>query len=50
MGRLVEVGRGRLPARDVRGILEERDRRIATVMAPAHGLFMVYVRNGDFVF
>lgn len=50
VGCLMEVGREKLPARDVRGILKERDRRIAPAMAPAHGLFLVDVQHGYFVF
>lgn len=50
VGCLVEVGRGKLESSDVLGILKERDRRIAPSMAPAHGLFLVDVQHGDFVF
>jgi len=50
VGCLVEVGRGKLKAQDVLGILAERNRRAAPAMAPAHGLFLIDVQHGDFVF
>jgi tRNA pseudouridine38-40 synthase len=43
VGTLVEVGRGRLGAADIRGILESKDRRRAGQTAPAHGLTLVRV-------
>lgn len=39
----IEVGRGRLEAEDVPGILEARDRNAASGAAPAHGLCLVGV-------
>lgn len=40
VGTLVEVGRQRLSAEDVRGILESCNRKKAGPTAPAHGLFL----------
>lgn len=46
VGTLVEVGLGRRPAADMARILESRDRRLAGVTAPAHGLTLMSVRYG----
>ena len=43
VGTLVEVGRGKRPPKNVKEILEARDRRAAGVTAPAHGLYLVRV-------
>ena len=40
VGTLVEVGRGRIPAEEVRGILASQDRTTAGPTAPSHGLFL----------
>lgn len=44
VGTLVEVGLGRYSADDVRGMLAARDRRSAGPTAPAHGLYLQWVR------
>jgi len=43
VGTLVEVGRGRMSARQVKDILASRNRRQAGPTAPAHGLCLVEV-------
>ena len=43
VGTLVEVGRGKRSPKNVKEILEARDRRAAGVTAPAHGLYLVRV-------
>jgi tRNA pseudouridine38-40 synthase len=45
-GTLVEVGRGRLHAGDISGILRARDRAAAGPVAPAHGLCLWAVEYG----
>lgn len=40
VGTLVDVGRGKLHAGDVRGILVRRDRQLAGQVAPPHGLVL----------
>lgn len=40
VGVLLDVGQGRLSARDVLKIMESRDRRLASATAPAHGLVL----------
>jgi tRNA pseudouridine38-40 synthase len=47
VGTLVDVGRGRRRAGDVRAILEARDRARASDLAPPHGLCLWEVRYGD---
>ena len=47
---LVEVGQGRLKPKDVKEILEKKDRGSAPGMAPAQGLFLVDVEHGSFRF
>lgn len=42
-GTLVAVGRGKLPADEVKRILEAKDRRLAAVTAPPDGLYLVRV-------
>ena len=43
VGTLVDVGRGRIPEEDVKGILLSRDRNQAGATAPARGLFLIKV-------
>jgi tRNA pseudouridine38-40 synthase len=43
----VDVGRGRLPADAMAGILASRDRSRAKGVAPPQGLFLVAVAYGD---
>jgi tRNA pseudouridine38-40 synthase len=50
VGCLVSVGRRKLDPTIVRRIIAERNRTKAPSMAPAHGLFLVDVQHGDFVF
>jgi tRNA pseudouridine38-40 synthase len=40
VGTLVQVGLGRFPAEEVRRMLAKRDRRVAGMSAPAHGLVL----------
>jgi tRNA pseudouridine38-40 synthase len=40
VGTLVQVGQGKIPLADVAGILTSRDRRVAGMTAPAHGLVL----------
>ena len=40
VGTLVQVGYGRFPAADVRAMLEGKDRQLAGMNAPAHGLVL----------
>lgn len=40
VGTLVEIGRGRISAHEMKDILESRNRRLAGPTAPAHGLFL----------
>lgn len=44
IGTLVEIGRGKMKAEDLRKILNSRDRREAGPTAPAQGLFLKEVR------
>jgi tRNA pseudouridine38-40 synthase len=43
VGTLTDIGRGRLTARSFKEILQAKDRRLAGVKAPAHGLCMDWV-------
>jgi len=43
VGTLVDIGRARLGGRSLSQVLEARDRRVAGVTAPAHGLSMDWV-------
>jgi tRNA pseudouridine38-40 synthase len=43
VGTLLEVGRGKLPAGEIAGILAAKDRTKAGPTAPAHGLYLVRV-------
>ena len=40
VGTLVQVGLGKFPAAEIRRMLEKRDRRVAGMTAPAHGLVL----------
>jgi tRNA pseudouridine38-40 synthase len=40
VGTLVQLGRGRFSADDLRHMLDARDRRVAGMTAPAHGLVL----------
>lgn len=40
VGTLVQIGEGKIPRDGVRFILEKRDRTVAGMTAPAHGLFL----------
>ena len=44
VGTLVQIGEGKIPRDSVRQILAERDRCVAGMTAPAHGLFLWRVR------
>lgn len=50
VGCLAEVGQRKILPVDVERILNARDRREAPPMAPAHGLFLVNVKHGDYIF
>ncbi len=43
VGTISDIGRGRLHGRTMREVLDARDRRVAGVTAPAHGLTMDWV-------
>jgi len=43
VGTLVDVGRGKITADDVKQILQSQDRKLAGATAPANGLFLVQV-------
>ncbi|MBL9135614.1 MAG: tRNA pseudouridine(38-40) synthase TruA [Verrucomicrobiales bacterium] len=45
-GTLVQAGLGKLSPTDIDGILAQRDRRVAGMTAPAHGLVLWRVRYG----
>jgi len=47
VGTLVQVGQGKIPLAEVATILTSRDRRVAGMTAPAHGLVLqeVYYKN-----
>jgi len=40
VGTLVQVGQGKIPLGEVESILTSRDRRVAGMTAPAHGLVL----------
>jgi len=44
VGLLVEIGRGKKDANTINMILEGKDRRLAGITAPPHGLFLMEVR------
>jgi len=44
VGTLVEVGRGKRPPEDMKEIIDSRDRNIAGITAPAHGLYLKEVK------
>jgi tRNA pseudouridine38-40 synthase len=46
-GTLVQVGLGKFPAADITGMLRKRDRRVAGMSAPAHGLVLWKVYYAD---
>jgi tRNA pseudouridine38-40 synthase len=48
VGCLAQVGTGKIDPGDIKGLLEQKDRRKAPSMAPAHGLFLADVKHGDF--
>ncbi|MGH9785077.1 MAG: tRNA pseudouridine(38-40) synthase TruA, partial [Terriglobia bacterium] len=43
VGTLVEVGQGKRSPKSVKETLEARDRRVAGMTAPAHGLYLARV-------
>jgi tRNA pseudouridine38-40 synthase len=43
VGTLVQAGLGRFPPEEIRGMLEQKDRRVAGMNAPAHGLVLCKV-------
>jgi tRNA pseudouridine38-40 synthase len=49
VGTLVQVGQGKFPAEEVRRMLEKKDRRVAGMTAPAHGLVLwkVFYRRAN---
>lgn len=47
VGTLVQVGLGKIPAGDIRGMLDRKDRRVAGMTAPAHGLVLWRVFYGS---
>jgi pseudouridylate synthase I len=49
VGTLVQVGYGKFPASEVRLMLEQQDRRVAGMNAPAHGLVLWKVFYGKMV-
>lgn len=44
VGTVVDVGLGKIPLGDFKGILESRDRRLAGFKAPPNGLFLMEVK------
>ena len=46
VGTLVQVGQGKIAVADIEGILASRDRRVAGMTAPAHGLVLWRVFYG----
>ena len=46
VGTLVQVGQGKIPASEIPKILEHKDRRMAGMTAPAHGLVLWKVFYG----
>jgi tRNA pseudouridine38-40 synthase len=50
VGTLIDVGRGKIKPHEFREILEARDRKKASLTAPAQGLFLVEVKYGDYHF
>ena len=40
MGTLVQVGLGKYPPNEIRRMLAKKDRRVAGMTAPAHGLVL----------
>lgn len=47
VGTVVEVGLGKMMAKDFKAVLESRDRQAAGIKAPAQGLFLVRVLYSD---
>jgi tRNA pseudouridine38-40 synthase len=43
VGTLVDVGLGKIMPRDINRILASKDRNLAGITAPAHGLFLMNV-------
>ncbi|NQU88222.1 MAG: tRNA pseudouridine(38-40) synthase TruA [Mariniphaga sp.] len=50
VGTLLEVGKGKLEVRDVREIIEKKDRGLAGSSAPAHGLFLCGIEYPESLF
>ena len=46
VGTLVQVGQGKYRVEDIKPMLARKDRRIAGMTAPAHGLVLWKVRYG----
>ena len=44
VGTLVDIGRGRIPAGEMKKIMKRRDRRAAGPTAPASGLYLMWIR------
>jgi tRNA pseudouridine38-40 synthase len=44
VGTLVEAGLGKITPGDVKRILDSKDRNLAGITAPAHGLFLMAVK------
>jgi len=40
VGTLVQIGLGKFPADEIRRMLDQKDRRVAGMTAPAHGLVL----------
>jgi len=47
VGTLVQVGQGKIPLAEIKNILASRDRRVAGMTAPAHGLVLWKVFYGN---
>jgi tRNA pseudouridine38-40 synthase len=40
VGTIVQVGQGKFPANEIKPMLAQKDRRVAGMTAPAHGLVL----------
>lgn len=49
-GTLIEIGRNKLTVDDFRGIIEVKNRKMAGMSAPAHGLFLTGIEYPDGLF